>query len=134
MKKYFLSVLIAICCVAGAYAEVGKFQATSAAYKLYNYNSRRWSGWSDWTPTNILVVVNYDIDRVTIYSKNIQEYDVYATDSTGARDSNGETETFSCVDQDGKRCDIRIRRQYDGAVQIYVDYSDASLVYNVEPR
>ena len=46
----------------------------------------------------------------------------------------GTTISYSCVDDDGLRCGIRLRVQSDGSLQLYVDYNDAMWVYGIRKR
>ncbi len=123
-------------CIFGAvmvYADVLKLQATSLAFKSQN-DYGYWSDWSDWESTNILVVVNTDIDRVNIYSSSPQEYDIYDYDAEEKDGEGGTISTCHCIDQNGTRCDMRIRFQANGQVQLYVDYADFMFVYNVQRK
>lgn len=79
--------------------------------------------------------MNIDRDIVTIYSKVTQEYDVIEVLSEDERDPDGGVSTtLLCVDADGTRCHMRLRSQSNGALQLYIDYSNVSFVYNVESR
>lgn len=111
-------------------------------YKLQTYNfafrSKNsygvWSDWSKWESSDMLVVINQDKDRITIYSRKVQEYDIY--DYEGEEDDRygGTTISYRCVDDDGLRCGIRLRVQGDGSLQLYVDYNDAMWVYGIRKR
>ena len=77
-------------------------------------------------------VINTDNDTFTIYSSQIQQYDIYKYGDQGVSDGqDGKLWYFDCVNEDGLRCAVRLRIQSDGARQLYVDFSDASWVYNV---
>ena len=109
--------------------EVIKMQATSYSYQSAD-NKGNWSGWSDWYDCNVLVVIKND--RVNIYSNTPQEYDIYDSQEAVSDGEGGSSMTFKCVDNDGNRCDIRIRISATERVQLYVDYSDFMFVYNVQ--
>ena len=36
------------------------------------------------------------------------------------------------IDQDGDYGSIRFRKQYNGTIQLYIDYADIKWVYNIE--
>lgn len=130
MKK-LLTLLIVFTLCGNAFAdEILKMRATSFAIKStddYGY----WSDWSDWEDCSVLVVINVTNDRVNIYSGTPQVYDIYDYGEE-EYDDNGTTTTFNCIDDEGLQCDMRIRIQNDGQVQLYIDYSDIMWVYNVE--
>ena len=110
-----------------------KLQATSYAYKSTDEYGR-WSDWSNWNDCSILVVVNTSNDRVNIYSNTPQEYDIYNYGEEEYDKDGGTTTTFNCIDDNGVRCDMRIRIQSDGQAQMYIDYSNFMIVYNVQPK
>lgn len=133
MKKLLFLCSFLMLCGTSFADEIIKMQATSLAVKTtddYGY----WSDWSDWEDCSVLVVINVTNDRVNIYSQTPQEYDIYDYSDEEMDDQGGTTTTFHCVDDDGVRCDMRIRIQADGQIQLYIDYSNLMFVYNVEPK
>lgn len=133
MKKLILALLMLIG-IGTANADVWKFSATHLAYKFYDYDYNRWPDWSDWEDTKILIVVDTDKERVTIYSSTPQQYDIYQYGQEEEDSSGGSYVTFKCVDAEGTQCDVTLRRQYDGRSQMYVEYADAAWVYVFESR
>lgn len=133
MKKTLLLAALMLCLGFVAKADVIKCTATAFSIKTYDENRGRWSDWSKWEDCHMLVVL--DDEKVTIYSQEMQEYDIYATESEDEKDRDGGiTDEFRCVDQDGTRCSMRLRRQKSGAVQLYIDYRNVIWVYNLESR
>lgn len=131
MKK-ILIILVALFSFLYVKADVIKMQSTELALKLYDYETQSWHDWSDWEDCSVLIVINTDNDTFTIYSSQIQKYDIYKYGDQGVSDGqDGKLWYFDCVNEDGLRCAVRLRIQSDGARQLYVDYSDASWVYNV---
>lgn len=133
MKRIILFCAVFFASVA-LHAQVYKYNATSLSIKTYNETYDYWSDWSDWEPCKVLVVINTEQDKITIYSDVVQEYDVYDWEDLGTDADNGTSSAFSCVDADGLRCTVRIREQSDGVLQLYVDYADMMWVYNIEAR
>ena len=129
--KTLLAFLIMLCSSLTANAEVLKLRSTEYSYK-YQYDSGYWSDWSAWESTSVLIVINLSTERVVIYSKVQQEYDIYHYSDKDYHSDGSEVITLSCVDADGIQCGMRIRKQSDGQVQLYVDYADMSFVYNVQ--
>lgn len=113
-----------------AFCQVYKFKAHSASYK---YEGKY--GWTKWTEpeeTSILIVFNIDKERVTIYSKETQEYDIIKVYDKVVDSDGDDVFRYLCVDKDGLRCNIRwIYLNAQSRWQIYVDYSDMMWVYNV---
>lgn len=111
-------------------------------YKLqtYSFSSRSknsygvWSAWSKWEASDMLVVIDQNKDRITIYSRKVQEYDIYSYDGEEDDRYGGTTISFRCVDENGLRCGIRLRVESDGSLQLYVDYNDMMWVYGIRRK
>ncbi|WCM41051.1 hypothetical protein MG290_08765 [Flavobacterium sp. CBA20B-1] len=114
------------------YGQVYKLKTTSVAF-MTKVNDYQWSDWSEWEETSILVVMDIDKDRFTIYSKETQVYDV-AEDEGKTTDSDGDdTWSFYCVNKDGLTCRVRLVKlnSQNGRNQLYVDFNDMKWVYNL---
>ncbi len=118
-------------CVLGVDAQTYKYKTTAFAYREVVNNT--WTDWTDWEPSSILVVISLDREIVTIYSQETQEYDIIEYQGN-EEDDNGSTIKLLCVNEDGLRCNVRLRTQTDGERQLYVDFSDCMWVYNLEDR
>ena len=125
MKKFFALTLLLFASVfaSHAYAEVFKLRAYSASMR----STDRYGNWSD---CNILVVIGED-SRVKIYSKETQEYDIISSEEEVSDHQGGTVTEYHCIDKDGLRCSLRLRVEKNDNIQLYVDYNDISLVYNV---
>ena len=123
MKRLMLMMLFSLMSLT-TFAQTEWFTATEFAIKVDNE-------WSDWIDCDISVKIDIGNDKVTIYSNEVQIYRIIDKVDP-PRDKNGTQVAFSMIDQDGDRGMFRIRKQYDGAIQIYVDFSDISWVYNIE--
>ncbi len=134
MKKLIVILALILGCALASHADVYKYKTSSIALRSVN-SYGNWTDWSDWEDCSVLVVINTDKDLITIYSAERQEFDVYDGGNGFVRDAGGgQTWTLRCVDVDGVRCEVRIRIQSDGQYQLYIDYSNLSYVYNIEPR
>ena len=131
MKK-LLILLLFVCCAFQAGAQVHKYYTTDFSYKYKDGYS--WTEWSDWQESSMLVVINFNNDRISIYSNEIQEYDVVENLDSYDDDSGGSNIKFLCVNEEGLRCHIRLRVLSDGSKQLYVDFNDFMYVYNLIER
>lgn len=130
MKNILLLILIfSICSIK---AQTYKYYTTSFAYKYYENN--RWTDWSDWERSRMLVVISVDRNLINIYSDTMQEYDIYEYNGEEEDKDGGTSLLFKCVNADGLRCQVRLRVQSDGSKQLYVDFNDCILVYGLEER
>lgn len=130
MKK-----LLLICCFLlaplGLSAQTYVYRAYELAYKTYNYRYRTWSNWSNWESCDVMVTIDMGKDRIIIYSKETQVYQVF--DSSGSYNDRGGgyTYEYKCLDANRSQCDIRLRVAPDKTAQLYVDYADATWVYDI---
>lgn len=129
MKKIFLFFALLVS-IGTLKAQTYKYYTDSFAYKLYQNN--RWTDWSDWEDSHMLVVLNLDRNVIHIYSEEVQEYDIYNYGNEFENDyDGGQTLTLDCVNEDGLRCQVRLRIQSDGSKQLYVDFRDMMWVYGL---
>lgn len=61
--------------------------------------------WTEWKECPALVVINIDKNRITIYTKEIQEYDCYSSSEEVDKNNDNFIELM-CVDKNGLNCII----------------------------
>jgi len=110
--------------------------AQTEYFTAYQYSSKmlvkgQWSEWLDWIPTDIYVKIDYDRAKVVIYSSDMQVYRLIE-EVEAPYDDTGQQRKYRMIDQDGDYGSIRFRRQYNGTMQLYIDYADIKWVYNIE--
>lgn len=101
-------------------------------YKAYQvaFREKPNGKWTEWITCNIRIEVTKD-DFIIIYSKTSQVYKGLNKIRTYF-DNDGEyTIEFSAVDNDLKKCTIKIRKSHS-VMQLYVEYSDFMWVYNIK--
>jgi hypothetical protein len=130
MKKSF-AIFIFLVFINICNAQVLKFRSYSSSFK--SNGTYGWTKWSEPTENNILIVLDLDKNRVSIYSKETQIYDIYKSYEK-VTDSDGDyIFEYACVDADGLRCHVRWVKlnSQNGRIQVYVDFSDMMWMYNV---
>lgn len=131
MKQVVLLVLFAIIS-SNAFSQVLKFRSYSFSIKYQERNT--WSKWSEPEETSVLIVFNLDKERVSIFSKETQEYDIIETYKKVIDRDGDEVFRYVCIDKNGLRCNIRwIYLKSQTRWQVYVDYKDMMWMYNVNP-
>jgi hypothetical protein len=114
-----------------SYAQVVKLKTTSLALKVKN-DDNRWSDWSDWESASVLVVV--EGNRITVYSKEKQVYDVIENKGKKTDSDGDDVLSYYCINEDGARCRLRLvkRNSQNGKTKLYVDFNDIKWVYNLK--
>lgn len=101
-------------------------------YKAYQYTQKMSyaSDFDNWTTVNIPIVFNLTTDQIIIYSKRTQTYYIYKYETYTSNEGRRAVR-FYFVDQDLDKGCCRLVIRNDGTSQIYIDFSNISLVYNV---
>jgi hypothetical protein len=114
------------------YGQVHKLRSTSYSSK-YMINEYSWSEWSEAEETNVLITFDLTNNRITIYSKITQIYDIAQYEGKTTDEDGDDILSYFCIDKDGIKCRLKCLKlnSRNGIMQIYVYYSDMSWVYNV---
>lgn len=131
MKRIFLFALIAAFAFV-AEAQTYKFYATDFKFKTIDKDGV-WSEWSKWESTHYLVSISLDRNVVSIYSKVMQEFDIYE-ELNVKENENAETYAYKAVDQNGIRCKIFLAFMNDGLICLCIKYLDIIYAYNIVLR
>lgn len=96
-------------------------------------NETSWSDWSEFEEASVLIVLDVERERITIYSKEKQIFDIIEVQEVTTDDDGDDFWPLLCVDVDGITCTVNFAKlnSRDGANQIYIEYKDFNYVYNV---
>ena len=137
MKKSLIIFLVLFMNISTAFTQnedIFKLKTTEIAFKFIE-SDNSWSDWSDWEKTNILVVFDTKAERIKIFSKETQVYDVATDEGKTTNDKGDEIYSWFCVNEDGNQCRVQLWKRFydDGSSynQLYVNFSDARFVYNL---
>ena len=116
-----------------SYSQVTKFKTTSYASKSKNVSTNNWTKWSEPSDTEILISKDLTNERIKIFSKEEQVYDIIKYYDKDTDSDGDETLSFQCVDVDGIKCIVRfvILNSQNGRKQIYIDYNNIMWMYNI---
>ena len=91
-----------------------------------------WGQWSELQPLNIIVTLDTDKNRIVVYSKEIQLYEIQNYEQKQENDEDL-IYPFSCSDLDGQQFKISFitRKKQDNRKQLYINQKDVILVYNI---
>ena len=114
-----------------SYGQTYKFK-TSGLSVMEKDQKGNWGKWSDLSLVNILVKLDTDKSRIVVYSEIIQLFKIidYIPLEENETDS---INTFTCKDNNGEDCTLSIitRKQQDNRKQLYINYDNRIIVYNM---
>lgn len=131
MKKLLL-ILSAIFALCGSLnAETNMYKTTGFAYK-YIDEYGRWTDWSKWQTSDMVVTIDLSNDVVKIFSPQPQTYAITEHVRNYTDESGGKQSEYKFIDQDGDVGTMRLRMEKNGNSQIYIQFADVIWVYNVK--
>jgi hypothetical protein len=132
MKRFILLLFLISTSLLG-YAQVYKIKTTSVAFRHFNDNLNRWDSWTKSQPAEILITINAGSNRIKVFSSEEQTLDII--EYLGKFEDNDRDEhlVWRCVDNSGLRCYFKLvfLNSQNGKQQLYVEYLDFIIVYNV---
>lgn len=112
-------------------AQVYRFRTTGFSV-MERDPKGKWGKWSELQPTEIIVTLDTNKNRIIIYSQEIQLYRIveYKPEEENANDL---IYGFECADEDGVPFTISIitRKNQGGRKQMYINQKDVILMYNI---
>lgn len=116
-----------------AIGQIAKFKSTSLSLRTKNESTGNWTKWSDLEKVELLIVLDIQNDRVKIYSREEQVYDIIKYYEKEVDYQSDETMRMLCIDREGLKCNIRFVKlnSQNGRHQLYVDFADVMWMYNI---
>lgn len=113
-------------------AQVLKFRTTALSTNVTKENGG-WKGWSEFEDSNLLVTVNLDVQRITIYADKTQNFDITDFDELKKDEDGDDVFTFYCVDNEGRNCRIKFYTLHsqNGGRQMYIYYDSLAFLFNI---
>jgi hypothetical protein len=111
--------------------QVYKFK-TSGFSVLEKNEKGKWGKWSDLDLVNILISLDTNKNRIVVYSQIIQLFEIIDYQDRTENDTDI-VYTFTCKDNEGLDCTLSIitRKNQDNRKQLYINYEDQIIVYNI---
>lgn len=109
-------------------AEETFYRARYFSYKCVENN--RWTDWSRWQDSNIIISINLESEVIQIYTEQKQRYIILNTEDEYEDREGGNQVEFSVIDQDRDIGIVRFRIQKNGVVQLYVEFNNIMWVYS----
>lgn len=115
-----------------SYSQTYNFKSSGISVLEKNQKGK-WGNWTDLDLVNIFVKLDTDKNRIFIYSEAIQVFEIveYIPLSENETDS---VYSFTCIDNLGENCtlSIIIRKKQGNRKQLYVNYDNRIIVYNID--
>ena len=114
-----------------SYGQVYKFK-TSGFSVLEKNEKGKWGKWSDLNLVNIVVSLDTNKNRIVVYSNIIQLFEIIDYQTIEENDTYI-VYSFSCKDNEGVNCTLSIitRKKQDNRKQLYINYDNRIIVYNI---
>ncbi|KAF2517644.1 hypothetical protein [Flavobacterium foetidum] len=132
---YFIRILFILFCLnfghQKAHSQSYRFKASG--FSVLEKNERgKWGEWSNLDLVNLSVVLDTDKHRIVVYSQELQLFNILDYIEREENDTDI-VYSFICKDNDGRDCKLSIitRKKQDYRKQLYINYSDHIIVYNI---
>ena len=109
------------------------YRFKTSGFSVLQKNERgKWGEWSALDLVNLSVVLDTNKHRIVVYSQEIQLFSILDYIEREENDTDI-VYSFMCKDNDGKECKLSIitRKKQDYRKQLYINYDDHIIVYNI---
>lgn len=92
----------------------------------------KWGKWSDLKLVSILVSLDTDKSRIVVNSEILQLFEIIEYQPLEESETDS-VYTFTCKDNNGDDCTLSIitRKNQDNRKQLYINYDNRIIVYNI---
>ncbi|MGO4817997.1 hypothetical protein [Flavobacterium sp. W22_SRS_FP1] len=129
--KLYIVLLVLGIGLQNIYGQVYKFK--TSGFSVLEKNERgKWGNWSELKLVNVLVSLDTNKNRILVYSQVIQLFEIIEYQSTEENDTDI-VYSFTCKDNNGDDCTLSIitRKKQGNRKQLYINYDDKIIVYNI---
>jgi hypothetical protein len=114
-----------------SYSQSYRFK-TSGFSVLEKNEKGKWGEWSDLDLVNLSVILDTDKHRIVVYSQEIQLFRISEYIEREENDTDI-VYSFLCKDNNGNDCKLSIitRKKQDYRKQLYINYDNQIIVYNI---
>lgn len=129
--RYF--VFLFLMASASAIAQQFKFKTTSLTVLERGGRFNEWGKWSTPQETQLFVALDFDKEKIVVYSREIQHYrivEVLPKQTT----ENDEINSYLCKNQFGEKAKVSfiVRKNEKNKTQMYIYFTDIVFCYDIE--
>ena len=129
--KTYSIILFLVLGLHSSYSQSYKFK-TSGFSVLEKNEKGKWGKWSDLNLVNVLVTLDTNKSRIVVYSQIIQLFEIIEYQPIEENDTDI-VYSFTCKDNEGVDCTVSIitRKKQENRKQLYINYDNRIIVYNI---
>ena len=129
--KLYSILLFLVLGLHSSYGQSYKFK-TSGFSVLEKNEKGKWGKWTDLNLVNVLVTLDTNKSRIVVYSQIIQLFEIIEYQTTEENDTDI-VYSFTCKDNEGVDCTVSIitRKKQENRKQLYINYDNRIIVYNI---
>ena len=113
------------------FSQIINYKTVAFSINQYDELYHKWTGWSSWEKSNMLLTINFDTSVVTVYSPVTQIYSIYKSEGNYYDSDNDYHMVFKFIDQDNDRGTMRLLQRHSGESEIYIEFADIKWCYTV---
>lgn len=127
-----ITTLLMLFLCSSLFGQVYKCRAYESSLRLQD-SYGQWGNWGDFSECNILITIDFNKDRIKIFSNEEQIFDIISYEEAVYDKDGDKISSMWAVDHDAVKCRLRLITLYsqNSRLQLYVDYSNINLVYNL---
>ncbi|MDR7210529.1 hypothetical protein [Flavobacterium piscis] len=131
IRTYYILFLFLGIGLQQSYSQSYRFR-TSGFSVLAKNERGKWGEWSKLDLVNLSVILDTDKSRIVVYSQEIQLFNIIDYIEREENDTDI-VYSFICRDNDGNDCKLSIitRKKQDYRKQLYINYDNRIIVYNI---
>jgi hypothetical protein len=133
MTKINLYIMLLFLCVGLQHTFGQNYKFKTSGVSVLEKNERgKGAKWSDLQLVNIVVSLDTQKSRIVIFSEVVQLFEIIEYQATEENDTDV-IYSFVCKDNNGDDCTISIitRKQQDNRKQLYINYGNRIILYNI---
>ncbi|WP_264551603.1 hypothetical protein [Flavobacterium sp. N2038] len=114
-------------------AQSQSYNFKTSGFSVLEKNQKgKWGEWSNLDLVNLSIVLDTNKHRIVVYSQEIQLFSILDYIEREENDTDI-VYSFMCKDNDGKECKLSIitRKKQDYRKQLYINYDDHIILYNI---
>jgi len=128
--RYF--VFLFLIASASAFAQQFKFKTTSLTVLERGGKYNEWGKWSQPLETQLFVTLDFDKNRIVVYSREIQHYKIIESLPKEVTEVD-EINSFLCKNQFGEQAKLSfiVRKNEKNKTQLYIYFTDIIFCYDI---